>query len=96
MDNEILLYASRILDSFDLLKKLLVERGECDENEITIYDDPLKVVVKRDRIDFYIGEVHHGSVGRNFVRLSDEVLEEAKMWLQGLALLKFKRFSMRR
>lgn len=96
MDNEILLYASRVLDSFELLKKLLVERGECDENEITIYDDPLKVVVKRDRIDFYIGGVHHGSVGRNFVRLSDEVLEEAKMWLQGLALLRFKRFSVRR
>ncbi|WP_290596010.1 MULTISPECIES: hypothetical protein [unclassified Archaeoglobus] len=96
MDEEISLYASRVLDSFEFLKKLLVERGECNENEITIYDDPLKVVVKRDRIDFYIGEVYEGSVGRNFVRLSDEVLEEAKMWLQGLALLKFKRFSVRR
>lgn len=96
MDEEFLGHISKILDSFDHLRKLLSERAECSEDEIVIYDDPLQVIIRRDRIDFYVDGEYRGSVGKNFVRLEDEVLEEAKMWLQGLAMLKFKRFSVRR
>ncbi|WP_456468474.1 hypothetical protein [Archaeoglobus sp.] len=96
MDAEILSYAVRILDSFESLRKLLAERAECHENEIVVYDDPLKIIIKRDRIDFYFDDVYHGSAGRSYVKLSDEIREEARLWLQGLAMLKFKRFSVRR
>lgn len=96
MDEKVLGYTSKILDSFDYLRKLLAERAKCSEDEIVIYDDPLQVIIRRDRIDFYVDDEYRGSVSKNFVRLEDDVLEEAKMWLQGLAMLKFKRFSVRR
>ncbi|WP_202319655.1 hypothetical protein [Archaeoglobus neptunius] len=89
-------YVEAILKSFDHLKKLLSERAECYENEIVLYDDPIKIVIGRNRIDFYLNDVYQGSAGRDFVRLSDEIREEAEFWLQGLAMLKFKRFSVRR
>lgn len=89
-------YACKVLDSFDLLRKLLAERAECSGDEIIVYDEPLQVVIRRDRIDFFVGGEYHGMVGRDHISLSDEVAEEARMWLQGLAMLKFKRFSVRR
>ncbi len=88
--------AAKVLENFDFLKKLLRDRAECGESEITIYDDPITVVVKRDRIDFYIDDTYHGSVGRDFCSLSDEVWEEARLWLEGLAGMKFKRYTVRK
>lgn len=88
--------AAKVLENFDFLKKLLRDRAECGESEITIYDDPLTIVVKRDRIDFFINEEYHGSVGVGFNTLSDEIREEARLWLEGLAGMKFKRYAVRR
>lgn len=94
--DEVSKYSSKILNSFSFLKRLLGERAECYEDEIVVHDEPLTVVIKKDRIDFYIYDVYHGSAGRDYSNLTDEVREEAKMWLQGLAMLKFKRFTVRR
>ena len=88
--------AAKVLDNFDLLKKMLGSRAECGENEITIYDDPITIVVRRERIDFYVGEEFHGSVGRNFCNISETVREEARLWLEGLAGMKFKRYAVRK
>jgi len=88
--------AATVLDSFDSLKRLLRERAECYENEIVILDEPLRIVIRRDKIDFFINDEYHGSVGRNFNSLSEEVREEARMWLEGLAMLKFKKFSVKK
>ncbi len=88
--------ASRILDSFDGLRKLLASRAVCTENEIVVDDEPLRVVITRERIDFYIDDIHHGFVSRNAAELSSEVAEEARLWLEGLAFLRFRRFSIKR
>ncbi len=88
--------AARILDSFDSLRRLLADRGVCSDEEIVVYDDPLRVVIKRDRIEFYVDDEHHGFVSKDCVAISDEVAEEAKLWLEGLAFLKFRRFSIKR
>jgi len=88
--------AAKVLENFDFLKKLLRDRAECGESEIAIHDEPITVIIKRDRIDFYVGEAYHGSVGRDFCRLSDEIREEARLWLEGLAGMKFKRYTVRR
>ncbi len=88
--------AAKVLENFDSLKKLLKDRAECGESKITIYDDPITIVVRRDRIDFYVNDDYHGSVGREFCSLSDEILEEARLWLEGLTGMKFKRYMVRR
>jgi len=89
-------FAAKVLENFDFLKKMLRDRAECGEDEITIYDDPITIVVKRERIDFYVGEEFHGSVGKNFCTLSEVVMEEARLWLEGLAGMKFKRYAVRK
>ncbi len=88
--------AAKVMENFEFLKKMLRDRAECGENEITIYDDPLTIVIKRERIDFYVGEEFHGSVGKNFCTLSEVVMEEARLWLEGLAGMKFKRYAVRK
>ncbi|MEM0350447.1 MAG: hypothetical protein QXU61_01585, partial [Archaeoglobaceae archaeon] len=59
-------------------------------------DDPIKVVIGKDRIEFYVDEEFHGYVDDRVVKLSEEVSYEAEMWLKALANLHFKRFSLRR
>ncbi len=88
--------ASKILDSFDSLKKLLSERALCSNSEIVIYDEPLQIVIKRDRIEFFVFDELKGFVTRNTVNLSDDIAEEVKMWLEGLSFLKFRRFTIKR
>lgn len=85
-------YASKILTSFEELSRVLKKEG----NDLIIEDDPLKVVIKRDRIEFYAFGEFHGYVSHSKEELSDLVSEEAKLWLQALANLHFKRFSMRK
>ncbi|MEM4291805.1 MAG: hypothetical protein QXR50_03715 [Archaeoglobaceae archaeon] len=85
-------YATKILDSFETLKKLL----ENENGSLVIYDDPLKVVIRRERIEFYVGGEFHGFVDRSSARLSDLVSVEAEMWLKALANLHFKRFSLKK
>lgn len=85
-------YASKILDSFESLKKML----ENESGDLVIYDDPLKLVIKKERIEFYVDGEFHGFVDRNSAKLSDLVSVEAEMWLKALANLHFKRFSLRK
>ncbi len=88
--------ASKILDSFDSLKKLLSERALCSDSEIVIYDEPMRIVIKRDRIEFYVFDELKGFITKNTVNISDDIIEEARMWLEGLSFLKFRRFTIKR
>lgn len=85
-------YASKILASFDELGRIIRKEGEA----LIIEDDPLQVVIKRDRIEFYAFGEFQGFVSNSKEELSDLVSEEAKLWLQALANLHFKRFSLRK
>lgn len=85
-------YATKILDSFEMLKRML----ENENGDLVIYDDPVKVVIKQERIEFYVNGEFQGFVDRNSARLSDLVSIEAEMWLRALANLHFKRFSLRK
>ncbi len=85
-------YASKVLDSFESLMKML----ENENGNLVIYDDPLKLVIKRERVEFYVDGEFHGFVDRNSAELSDLVIVEAEMWLKALANLHFKRFSLRK
>ncbi len=88
--------AKRVLENFDALRKLLASRADCLEDVIEICEDPLRVVIKRDRIEFYIDDDLHGFVSASTCQLSDTVADEARMWLEALSMLKFKRYSVRR
>ncbi|MFN3384597.1 MAG: hypothetical protein ACK401_06860 [Archaeoglobaceae archaeon] len=85
-------YASKVLDSFESLGKML----ENENGNLVIYDDPLKLVIKRERIEFYVDGEYQGFVDRSSAKLSDLVIVEAEMWLKALANLHFKRFSLRK
>jgi len=85
-------YAAKIFSSFESLSRILERDGE----DLVIYDDPLKVVIKKERIEFYVNEEFHGFVDKRVENLSEEVKFEAEMWLKALANLQFKRFSLRR
>ncbi|MCS7130313.1 MAG: hypothetical protein NZ872_02720 [Archaeoglobaceae archaeon] len=85
-------YASKILNSFDELSKFLKK----ENGTLVVEDDPLKVVITRERIEFYVDGEFHGFVSDSKEELSEVVSEEAKLWLQALANLHFKRFSLRR
>ncbi|MCQ4153946.1 MAG: hypothetical protein HA489_05385 [Archaeoglobales archaeon] len=85
-------YASKIFASFDELSEILKKEGD----NLVVEDDPLRVVIKRDRIEFYVSGEFHGFVSESEEQLSELVSEEAKLWLQALANLHFKRFSLRR
>ncbi|MCS7118435.1 MAG: hypothetical protein RMH75_05435 [Archaeoglobaceae archaeon] len=85
-------YATKIFTSFDSLSRILENEGE----NLVIYDDPVKIVIKRDRIEFYVLNEFHGFVDKSSAKLSEKVSYEAEMWLKALANLKFRRFSLRR
>ncbi len=85
-------YASKILASFDELSRVLRK----EEDNLVVDDDPLRVVIRRNRIEFYVSGEFHGFVTESEEELSELVSEEAKLWLQALANLHFKRFSLRR
>lgn len=85
-------YASKIFESFEELSKILKKE---DEN-LVVDDDPLRIVVTRNRVEFYVSGEFHGFVSKSQAELSETVSEEAKLWLQALANMHFKRFSLRR
>ncbi len=85
-------YASKILGSFDELSRILRK----EEGNLVVEDDPLRVVIRRNRIEFYVSGEFHGFVSESEEELSETVSEEAKLWLQALANLHFKRFTLRR
>lgn len=76
-------YACRVLDSFDLLKKLLSDRAECGKDEIIVYDEPLRLVIRRDRIEFYVGEEYHGMVGKDHISVSEELWKRPECGYRG-------------
>lgn len=85
-------YAKKIFESFESLRKML----KSENDDLVIYDDPLKLIIKRERIEFYVDGEFHGYVDKNSVNLSDLVSVEAEIWLKALANLHFKRFSLRK
>ncbi|MCS7144399.1 MAG: hypothetical protein NZ879_05190 [Archaeoglobaceae archaeon] len=85
-------YASKIFASFEELSKILDREGD----NLVVNDEPVKVVITKDRIEFYVYGDFHGFVNEKKEELSEIVSEEAKLWLQALANLHFKRFSLRR
>lgn len=85
-------YATKIFESFESLKKML----ENENGDLVIYDDPLKLVIKRERIEFYVDGEFQGYVDKNSANLSDLVSFEAELWLKALANLHFKRFSLKK
>lgn len=87
--------ARKVLENFEKLKKILSSRAVCEEDSIVIYDGPLKIVIRRDRVDFYVYDEYHGFVSKSEKNLSDLVEKEAELWLKALSSLKFKRFSVR-
>ncbi|MCS7121739.1 MAG: hypothetical protein NZ895_03960 [Archaeoglobaceae archaeon] len=85
----------KILENFENLKRLLSSRALCEEDRIVICDEPLKIIIRRDRIDFYVYDEYHGFVSSSTKKMSKEVEKEAKLWLKALSSLKFRRFSVR-
>ncbi|MDK2794965.1 MAG: hypothetical protein PWQ22_93 [Archaeoglobaceae archaeon] len=85
-------YASKIFESFEELSRILKK----EDGNLVIEDDPLRIVITRDRVEFYVYDEFHGFVSESQAELSETVSEEAKLWLQALANLHFKRFSLRR
>ncbi len=88
--------ASKIFDSFEYLKRILVDKGYCEEDRIVIFDDPIEIIIKRDSIVFLLNGVEEGVITRNYASVSEEIREEVAKWLEGLTSLKFKRFSLKR
>ena len=84
--------ASKVLDSFNSLKKILESEGDL----LVIRDDPIVVVICNHKIDFYVNDEYQGSVGRDYCSLSELVLFEARLWLEALANLKFRRYQLRK
>jgi len=85
-------YASKVISSYEELSKVLKREGD----NLVVEDEAVKVVIKRDRVEFYVFGEFHGFVSDSVVELSETVSEEAKLWLQALANLHFKRFTLRR
>ncbi len=85
-------YAAKVFSSFERLSKILEREGD----DLVIYDEPLRIVIKKDRIEFYVNDEFHGFVDKKMEKLSEEVKFEAEIWLKALANLQFKRFSLRK
>lgn len=88
--------AEKVLKNLEQLKNVLKDKAVNTEEGLVIFDDPLKMVIKKDLIEFYIDEEYRGFVSSSKCEISDEVEFEARLWLEAMSSLKFKRFSLKR
>ncbi|MDI9646087.1 MAG: hypothetical protein QFX40_05270 [Archaeoglobales archaeon] len=88
--------AEKVLKNLDQLKNVLKDKIVHTEEGLIIFDDPLKMVIKKDLIEFYVHEEYCGFVSPKKCEISDEVQFEARLWLEAMSSLKFKRFSLKR
>ncbi len=88
--------AEKVLKNLDQLKNILKDKVVHTEEGLVIFDDPLKMIIKKDLIEFYVNEEYCGFVSSSQCEISDEVEFEARLWLEAMSSLKFKRFSLKR
>ncbi len=89
----------KILNSFDVLKKLLKEKAICEDDRIIVFDPPFTIhILKRQGCMF----LYHESEELGFVSLmgckfSDREAEVVMdTWLEALTSLGFRRYSIKK
>lgn len=87
-----------ILDSFEILKKILKDRAVCMEDIIIIFDQVLekpftiKIVKNERKIQFFSGDEEIAILSPKTVVVEDEYKEVVEEWLNALTSLGFKRY----
>ena len=89
---------SRLFDNFELLKRLLVDRAECKDNEIIIYDPPFEIrILKTERIIVVRENGEDVAVlGEEFSDVKNGLEDYIDEWITALTSLGFKRYLPRR
>lgn len=87
-----------ILNSFEILKKILKDRAVCMEESIIIFDQVLErpftiKIEKNDRkIQFFSDDKEVAILSPKTVIIDDEYKEVVEEWLNALTSLGFKRY----
>ena len=89
---------SKLFDNFELLKRLLVDRAECKDNEIVIYDPPFEIRILKTERMIVISENGEdvAILGEGFSEVKDGLEDYIDEWLTALTSLGFKRYLPRR
>ncbi len=89
----------KILESFDVLKKLLKEKAICEDNRIIVFDPPFTLhILRRQGCMFLYHENEElGFVSLNECKFSDTEAEIVMdTWLETLTSLGFRRYSIKK
>jgi|GEM_PF-517397 hypothetical protein len=90
---------TKILDSFENLKKILREKAICEDDRIVIFDPPftLHILKKIGIIQLYHGdEILATASKNNFEACDDEAEKIMEQWLKALTSVGYKRFLIKR
>ncbi|RLI78070.1 hypothetical protein DRP07_11465 [Archaeoglobales archaeon] len=92
-------FLRRIIESFDLIKKLLKEKAICEEDKIVVFDPPFTLHILRNQGCIYLyhndEELGYLSLENyNFCDAEAEVVMDS--WLKTLTSFGFRRYIVKR
>ncbi len=89
---------NKIMNTFDVLKRILRDKAICSKNAITIIDPPFEIEILRmeEMIIFKLGEEEVAVISRDSFEVKEEFEEYVKGWLKALTSLSFKRYIVKR
>ncbi len=87
----------KIIDSFDVLKKILSDRAVVGEDEILIFDPPYEIRILKNEgiVVFNLGDEDIAVLSEDECRVKEGCEELVKEWILALSSLSFKRFVLK-
>ncbi len=92
-------FLKKIIESFDLIKKLLKEKAICEENRIVVFDPPFTLHILRNQgcICLYHEEEELGYISLKDYKFYDTEAEVVMdSWLKTLTSFGFRRYIVKR
>lgn len=90
---------SKIIDYFDILKKILSDRAVCSENQVIIFDPPytIKILKQEEMIVFQLDDEDVAVLSKKGLVANDDETEKfVEEWCTALTSLGFKRYLIKK
>jgi 16S rRNA G966 N2-methylase RsmD len=89
--------AKKILESFEILKKILNDKAICEDDRIVIFDPPftIQILKREEMIIFQLEDRDVAILTKDRVEVDEEYKDYVEEWCLALTSLGFKRFILK-
>jgi hypothetical protein len=89
--------AKKILDSFEILKRILSDKAICEDDRIVIHDPPftIQILKREEMIIFQVEDRDVAVLTKDRAEIDSDYRDYVEEWCLALTSLGFKRFILK-